>query len=148
MTSETKSSTDLLFTLESANRTLPLVSVIVRDLTAMYAAVVERRGRLDSLKSERPEETDASDLYAQELKQIEEELDRDGRELERYLTELDDLGVAARNSIQGAVGFPAMLDGRLVELSWKLGESEIGHFHEVGANPDDRQPLSQVGQGA
>lgn len=142
MNSETSSTAgNLLFTVESATRTLPLVGAIVGDLTRLYKKVVDRRARLDMLRDERPTPIDADDPYSQELAQIEQELDKDGRELERFMTELDDLGVAARNSIKGAVGFPAMIDGRLIELSWMLGEAGICHYHEVGGDPEDRQPL-------
>lgn len=142
MTSDSKHATDYsLFTVESATRTLPLVGAIVADASRLYQQFVERRERLDVLRKERPLKAEA-DLYAEELAEIEKDLEREGRELERYLTELDDLGIASRHAILGAVSFPSMLDGRLVELCWMLGDKEIGHFHDVGGGPDDRQPLT------
>lgn len=146
MTSKTPDAQeDLLFTVESANRTLPLVRAIVQDLTRLYQQVVDRRGRLDTLRKEGIEVTDTNGLYAEELAEIEKDLDRDGRELERFLSELDDLGVASRNGIHGVVGYPAMIDGRLIELCWVLGEDEVAFYHEVGADPDERQPLAAIG---
>ena len=34
---------------------------------------------------------------------------------------------------EGMVDFPAVFEGRRVCLSWKLGESEVLYWHEVGA---------------
>lgn len=135
---------DLLFTVESANRTLPLVRAIVRDLTRLYQQVVDRRARLDVLRNERIEAAAVDGPYAEELAEIEKELDRDGRELERYLSELDELGVASRNAIHGVVGYPAMLDGRLIELCWVFGEDDVAFYHEIGSDPDERQPVASI----
>ena len=104
-----------LFTVESANRTLPLVRAIVGDLVGLYQKVMERRSRLDIINDERhPDEfgfNEPESLYAEELADIERQLEEDARELERFLNELDDLGIASRNGIHGVVSFPAMLAG-------------------------------------
>jgi len=145
MTSDAEQATgQSLFTVESATRTLPLVGAIAGDALRLYEKIVDRRERLEALREKHPLKIE-TDLYAEELTQIEKDLERDGRELERFLTELDDLGVASRNAIFGAVSFPSMLDDRLVELCWMLGDKEVGHFHEVGDGPDDRRPLTPSG---
>ena len=37
--------------------------------------------------------------------------------------------------------FPAILDGRKVVLCWKLGESEVAHWHEWRAGVAGRKPI-------
>jgi len=134
------------FTVQEANATLPLVRVIVSDLVHLARDVVERRQRLSALTAGRPRST--HDLYHQERAQIEEELDKDSRQLEEYVEELRQLGVEPKSATDGLVDFPAVLDGRTVYLCWKLGEPEVLFWHDLDAGFRGRQPLAaEVGAG-
>jgi hypothetical protein len=46
------------------------------------------------------------------------------------------------------VTFPSTLDGRKVCLSWKLGEPEVLHWHEVDAGYRQRRSLTVEGAAA
>ena len=111
-----------MFTVEEANRTLPLVRAIVSDITSLSHEVIERRHRLGQLTAGR--DLDRGDLYAGELAEIEKDLERDTRRLQEYIKELRQLGVEPKGP-EGLVDFPAMMEGRLVYLCWKLGEPEV-----------------------
>ncbi|MEC7501625.1 MAG: DUF2203 domain-containing protein [Planctomycetota bacterium] len=128
-----------MFTVEDANATLPLVGAICRDLSSLSHEVVERKERLSVLLAGSDENRD--DLYRQELVQIEEELKRDTARVEEYVQELRDLGVEPKVGTEGLVGFPSMMDGRVVFLSWKLDETEVLHWHEIEEDFSGRQPL-------
>lgn len=128
------------FSVEEANATLPLVGAIAKDLTELAQEVVQRRERLSSLPYDGEGDTD--DPYRQEVAQIAEELDKDSRRLREYVEELLELGVKPRSITQGYVDFPALLGGRRVYLCWRLGESEVCHWHEQGATYHDRRPLA------
>lgn len=129
-----------VFTVTEANATLPLVRAIVGDLAPLSSEVVDRRQRLSHLLAGR--KVDDSDPYARELAQIKEELEKDTARLQSYVQELHDLGVEPKSGPEGLVDFPAMMDGRLVYLCWKLGESEVGFWHEVEGGFAGRQPLA------
>jgi len=129
-----------LFTVEQANASLPLVRAITSDLVRMSREVLDRRERLALLTSNRP--ANAKDLYSQELAQIEEELEKDSHQLQYYVDELLELGVEPKSGPEGLVDFPSLLDGRLVFLCWKLGESEVLHWHELDAGYSGRQSLT------
>lgn len=129
-----------IFTAEEANATLPLIRAIVRDLVDLSREVIERRERLALLRGSRDPEI--SDPYSEELAQIEDELDKDGRRLQEYVEELRQLGVEPKNSVEGIVDFPTMLDDRLVFLCWKLDEPELLFWHELDAGFQGRQPLT------
>lgn len=129
-----------IFTVESANASLPLVRAIVKDLAQLSREVVERRERLALLLAGR--ERGPQDLYGEELSQIEEELEKDSRRLQEYVDELSALGVEPKNGPDGLVDFPATLDGRPIYLCWKLGEAEVLHWHELDAGFRGRQPLT------
>lgn len=132
-----------LFTLEQANAALPLVRAITTDLVQLSREVMERRERLAFLASPRGSGTQrAKDLYAEELAQIEEELDKDSQQLQAYVDELRELGVEPKSGPEGLVDFPSQMDDRIVFLCWKLGESEVLHWHELDGGFAGRQPLT------
>lgn len=129
-----------LFTLEQANAALPLVRAITSDLAQLSREVQERRERLALLSAGHGQ--GAKDPYAEELAQIEEELDKDSQQLQVYVDELRALGVEPKGGVEGLVDFPAMIDDRLVFLCWKLGESEVLYWHEIDAGFQGRQSLT------
>ena len=129
-----------IFTVESANASLPLVRAIVADLAQLSREVVERRERLSLLLAGR--ERGTHDPYGEELSQIEEELEKDSQRLQEYVDELRQLGVEPKNGPDGLVDFPALLEGRPIYLCWKLGEAEVLHWHELDAGFRGRQALT------
>jgi hypothetical protein len=96
-----------MFTVDEANRTLPLVRSIVGD-------VAERWGELVRVREE----------YGNSSP----EHDRIMRELAEYIQELKAIGCHLKDFEHGLVDFPSVIDGQEVQLSWKLGESEITHM--------------------
>ena len=124
------------FTIQEANASLPLVEAIVQDLTELAREVVQRRDRLSNLPPFGA--YDPNDPYQEELLQIADELEKDNRRLREYVEELLELGVKPRSITQGVVDFPAILDGRPVFLSWKLGETEVLQWYDRDASLADR----------
>ena len=129
-----------LFTVEQANKMLPLVRAIVADLQRLYLELVERQRRLDHLNTGR--EDDAEDPYSDELRAIDVQLEVDRRRLRDYVQELKDLGVECKDPGQGLVDFPAEMDDDIVYLCWKLDEPEVLHWHHLEAGFAGRKPLT------
>jgi hypothetical protein len=129
-----------LFTVSEANAMLPLVRAIVGDLASLSNEVIDRRRRLTFLMAGR--DPDDRDVYHQELVQVEEDLEKDKRQLREYVEELRSLGVELTSGPEGVVSFPSTLDGMRVSLSWKLGEPEVLHWHPYGSNHENRRLLT------
>ena len=127
------------FTVEDANRALPLVKVIVGDIVRQFQTVAELKQRLSAVVNEhrRP----SSDPYSEELAQTQGELERQESQLEQYIDELTKLGVELKGP-DGLCDFYSMMDGREVYLCWRLGEPEVLHWHELNAGVAGRQPLT------
>lgn len=135
-----------LFTVEEANAMLPLVKAIASDIAELAQSLIERRERLEEMLSSRP--ALRRDPYSEELQQVQREMEIDAERLQGYVEELRELGVEAKGP-QGLVDFPSLMDGRVVYLCWKLGETEVSHWHELQAGFAGRQPLpSGVASGA
>lgn len=129
-----------LFTVEQANATLPLVRAICTDLAQLARDVMERRHRLALLTAGR--ELKTGDPYSDELANMESELERDALRLQSYVEELRELGVEPKGALEGLVDFPAEMDGRIVNLCWRLGEPEVLYWHDLDSGFSGRQPLT------
>ncbi len=125
-----------------ANATLPLVRAITGDLVRLSREVIDRHERVEHLKAGR--EITSGDPYDEELAQIEEELAKDRKRLHEYVEELRQLGAEPKSGVDGIIDFPAMLDGELVYLCWKLGEAEILYWHALDAGFSTRRLLEIV----
>ena len=125
------------FTVEQANRTLPLVSRIVRDIVTQYARwqdkVREFEVRTAHARVDRPDS--AADALQRDVQALAQEIDG-------YIGELHELGVEFKGFDMGLVDFPGELGGRPVYLCWRLGEEAVEHWHEIDAGFAGRQPLS------
>ena len=125
-----------IFTVEEANRTLPLVSRIVEDLVREHKIWEDkvREFELATVGSspERPD-TMAELLQA--------EAQRLAIDIEGYIAELHDLGVICKGMGTGLVDFRGQIDGRDVFYCWKLGEASVLYWHEVDAGFVGRQRL-------
>ena len=127
---------DRIFTVDEANRTLPLVSKIVADLVREHQQWEDkvREFELATVGSS-PEKPDA----IAELLQFEAQ--RLAKDIEGYIAELNDLGVICKGMDTGLVDFRGQIDGREVYYCWKLGEPSVMFWHEIDAGFVGRQRL-------
>jgi hypothetical protein len=63
------------------------------------------------------------------------------RILRTEITELAELGIMLRDPETGLVDFPAEREGRRVFLCWRLGEAEVGFYHEETTGFSGRKPV-------
>lgn len=130
-----------LFSLESANRTLPLVRVIVSDIVELFRDVRDREERLNDLRRGSSTTSTREDAYSEEVEQIRLELEKDVERLQGYVDELQELGVEFKDPVMGLIDFPAMKDGKEIYLCWKLGEPAVAHWHSREDGFAGRQPV-------
>lgn len=124
------------FTVEQANRTLPLVRRIVEDVVDQHRRWREAILELDlASQAGEPEESPRVVDLVRQARDL-------SRELDGYQRELRDIGVQLKDSRLGLVDFPSQIGGRTVLLCWRLGEPEVQFWHEVNAGYAGRQPLS------
>ncbi|OYW19261.1 MAG: hypothetical protein B7Z55_09210 [Planctomycetales bacterium 12-60-4] len=131
------------FTVDSANKTLPLVRAIVRDIVELYRDVSERKSRLEGLRKRRGKSSQSQDdPYREEVEQIQQDLDKDVAKLQGFVDELNDIGIELKDPAVGLVDFPTQMDGKTAFLCWQLGETEVQFWHTVEAGYANKEPLT------
>jgi hypothetical protein len=124
-----------LYTVDRANRTLPLVRRIVEDIVREHERWQDAIARLDLL-------TTSTALADPELAALEREVQRIARDIDQFQGELEALDIQLKDRRIGLVDFPTELDGRRVLLCWRLGEPSVQYWHDEDAGYAGRQPLS------
>jgi hypothetical protein len=131
------------FTVEQANRTLPLVRRIVRDIVETYAIW---RAKVHEFEVATVESR--ADRPSSRAEELQAEAQRLAHDIQGFVAELQALGVMFKGFDMGLVDFPSEMDGRMVYLCWKLGEDAVTYWHEVDAGFAGRQPLEPILQGS
>jgi hypothetical protein len=126
------------FTVEEANKALPLVRMILSDIVRQNRVVEDLQQRLSMVARER--RRPSNDVYSEELAQSQAELETEENKLRGYIEELRRLGVEFKGA-DGLCDFYSMMDGREVFLCWRLGEPEIQYWHDLESGFAGRKPL-------
>lgn len=127
------------FTIEAANKTLPLVRRIVSDAVRDYWRWQEKVRRYEEVAADRK-----IDQPNDEADQLERETAQLARDIDGYIAEIRELGVEMKGIDSGLVDFPSEVDGREVLLCWQLGEESVQYWHEVDAGFSGRQPVATI----
>jgi hypothetical protein len=129
-----------LFTREEAERTLPLVRRIVRDLMLEHPAWRRAVARYEVLAGT----TRAGEAEAAELIAAQHDVEAHASRIDGYLGELQQVGCIFKGFEDGLVDFYSLREDRLVFLCWHYGEERIAHWHELDAGAAGRQPLTDA----
>jgi hypothetical protein len=129
------------FTVAEANAMLPLVRAIVDDIVRLFNELSERRERLEKVRKLPGHRRDEDNPYDEEVQQIEDDLDKDSKQLDDFSDELRRLGVELKDPAIGLVDFLTLIDDREAYLCWKLGEGDIAYWHDLKAGFAGRQSL-------
>ena len=121
-----------MFTLSEANRLIPQLEEHLNAVKLGKAVLIRTKNEVKkaSAKAQFGGGSFAGPPYITALEQISENLQV-----------VQEMGVLVKDVDLGLCDFPYLLDGRIVYLCWKLGESEIRWWHEVSSGYRDRQPL-------
>ena len=108
-----------LYTIDEAQRTLPLVRRIVAD-------IVKAAQGLDAAADESPE------------------ADRLMTSLRKYAQELGQLGIELKDPRIGLIDYYWKRGDETAYLCWKHGEAEIAHWHDLESGFAGRRELDAV----
>jgi hypothetical protein len=129
-----------LFTLEEAERTLPLVRRIVEDLVAEHPRWRAGVSRYEALALD----ADATTGESPEMIAVRTDVARRAERIEEFLRELEEIGCLFKGFDSGLVDFPSLRNDEPVYLCWQLGETRIVAWHEMETGFAGRQPIDDA----
>ena len=129
--SVTPSRTKKRFTLAEANKSLPYVSRIVKDLVNTSQAI--------AIGQQKIEKKSGKDRTL-----IEKELVRSKDRLQWLVEELTAVGAELKDPRSGLIDFIGRHQGHDVYLCWRLGEEKVNFFHEMDSGLAGRQPVATL----
>jgi hypothetical protein len=130
------------FTLAEANRSLPLVRRVVRDIVRVHGEVTQVQLSLAAASASK--DSTGLEMSAKDQAAAQATLERSVDQLNGYVDELRDIGCELKDFQTGLVDFTGHHDGHDVCLCWRLGEETIGFWHESQAGFAGRQPISTL----
>jgi len=135
-----KSGSGRIFTVQSANQMLPLLTRIASDMISLARDLNDQNAQIVSMEAlAKPIKISA---FADEIDAIKEAFATDRLRLASCHRELESLGVTIDSLDAGVFDFPAFQNCRPVLLCWKMGELEVSHWHAVNENFGDRREIS------
>lgn len=118
-----------LYSVEEANALLPYLAPTLVELREKFeeATVIKRRvSRAATTNGGSPER----DRWSRTLARVAELVER----IQEWELELRDIST-------GLVDFPGMVEGEEAWLCWRLGETEVEHYHPKDTGFSGRRPL-------
>ena len=132
--------TTQIFTIELARAMLPLLRLIVTDISLSHRELTERKSNLRRMLR-RNEGKARFQIYDAEITEIQEDLKNETANLEEYVSELEQLGVILRSAHDGIVDFPAIIDEMPAFYTWQMEQQDIVDFHRADESTADRKPI-------
>ena len=133
-----------VYTLEEANRLLPKLDRMIQELQEKRELILKQEVEIDALELVTGHDKDReSPVVCRKM----EEYNRTVTGFYSLIDEIHEMGCLLKDIPMGLVDFYSLHNGHVVYLCWKLGEKEIGYWHEVGRGFAYRQPLTVEKEG-
>ncbi|MFN5273598.1 MAG: DUF2203 domain-containing protein [Planctomycetota bacterium] len=136
-------STTSHFSIEQARSMLPLLRLIVADISLSHRELTDRRSHLRRMLRSHQGKA-RFQVYDQEIVEMQKELTEQAAHLDEYITELERLGVILRSAHEGIVDFPTLIDQRPAFFTWQMGQEDINDFHWHDESTADRKRLAPL----
>ncbi|MFN9606143.1 MAG: DUF2203 domain-containing protein, partial [Planctomycetota bacterium] len=134
------SSPQTMFSIEQARSMLPLLRLIVADISLSHRELTERRSNLRRMLRNHQGKS-RFHVYDQEIIAIQNDLKEDAAHLDDYISELERLGVVLRSAHDGIVDFPTVIDDQPAFFTWQMDQTDVTDFHWATESTADRRPL-------
>lgn len=133
---------EILFSLEQANAMLPLLRLIVADISLAHRELTERKLQFHRLVRRRENKPQAgSPFHNEELEETRADLRIETEQLEALIHELEGLGVVLRSAYDGIVDFPAVINEEAAYYCWKMGDKDVASWHYPNETFSQRRPV-------
>ena len=130
------------FTLDEAQSLLPVLESLLRAAIAGKKLMEEVDAEMQAL-SHRIFVNGGTHVDVVPLARRKAERAKAEQRAKDALAEIDSIGVQVKDLDIGLLDFPCEVEGQIVLLCWKLGESGIMHWHGTQEGFAGRKPIDQ-----
>jgi hypothetical protein len=120
------------FTVEEANALLPRLRALLEQMLAARQRIVDGRRTWQPVLEKA--QGNGGGVHAKELF-------LDTNRIQLTLEQINRWGIVIKDVDTGLVDFPHLRNGNEVYLCWRLGEPQVGYWHDIGSGFAGRQPL-------
>ena len=120
-----------LFTVQEANELIPFLDDRLKELRLVHS-------KLEAWSTDAPS---SNDVMLQGGMQVSASYVSLVTKFQAIVDDICSRGCHLKDLDTGLVDFPTLWEGREVYLCWKVGEPEVGHWHEIEAGFAGRRSL-------
>jgi hypothetical protein len=130
-----------VFTLEEVNELVPKLSVAVKRQLERRSEIEALLIRLGRELGDVPERIVLDPADPADIRDLKRDLVRRIEEYRSGWREIEETGAVLKDARMGLLDFYGTVDGKLVWLCWKYGESEVSHYHALEEGFSGRKPI-------
>lgn len=133
---------DRTFTLDEAHTLLPILESLLKQAIAAKKLIEETDAETQET-AHRIFLNGGTFLNVIHLARRKAEREKAIQRIKDALAEIDATGVQVKDIDIGLLDFPCKVEGEVVLLCWKLGESKITHWHGTSEGFAGRKPIDE-----
>ncbi len=131
-----------VFTLEEVNDLVPQLNASVKQQLARRADIESLLLQLGRELGDVPERIVLDPADPADVRTLKRDLMRRIEEYRAGWKAIEELGCVLKDARIGLLDFYGTVDGKLVWLCWKYGESEVAHYHALEEGFSGRKPIA------
>jgi hypothetical protein len=133
---------DRTFTLDDAQSLLPVLESLLRTAIAGKKIMEDFEGEMQSL-NHRIFLNGGTHVDVVAIARRKAERTKAEQRAKDALAEIDSIGVQVKDIDIGLLDFPCEVEGSIVLLCWRMGESSITHWHSTEEGFAGRKPIDE-----
>jgi hypothetical protein len=133
---------DRTFTLDEAHTLLPILESLLKQAIAAKQLIEETDAETQET-AHRIFLNGGTFLNVIHMARRKAEREKAIQRIKDALAEIDATGVQVKDIDIGLLDFPCKVEGEIVLLCWKLGESKITHWHGTSEGFAGRKPIDE-----
>jgi hypothetical protein len=130
------------FTLDEAQSLLPVLESLLKRALESKLLAERVEEELQNL-AQRVAATGGMRVDVGAVSRQRAEVEAHAQRVRESIAEIDSIGVQVKDLDAGLLDFPCTVDGQVVLLCWRLGETAIEHWHTVESGFQGRKPLDE-----
>ncbi|MEO7117743.1 MAG: DUF2203 domain-containing protein [Candidatus Limnocylindrales bacterium] len=127
------------YAIDVANQRISEIRPLLERLRSDRDDVAEAQRELGEMRR-----SNGSDDHAKALAVLEAKVKARVRRMQQAVGTIEAWDITLRDIDAGLIDFPALANGRPIWLCWRLGETDIGWWHEMTEGFSGRRPLIEL----